>query len=134
MSPALQLTRNLQAAIEAVGISNVTAHDSSESMNLPNVTVTLDSTSRNAGLPGIYDVSGRIELRTSPDDQTETQRATAQTQLWELVADIPTISARISDNLRLYIFKVEGDTITEDDPFFTYSIAFSAKVSLTPTT
>lgn len=134
MSPALQIIRNLQAAIEAAGISNATSHDSSDTMGLPAVAVTLDNATRNDGLPGIYDITGRIELRMSPDDQTEAQRESSQTQLWELVGDIPTISARISDNLRIYLFKVEGDSISEDDPFITYSIGFSAKISLIPTT
>lgn len=133
MSPALQIIRNLQSAIEAAGISNATSHDSSETIGLPSVQVTLDNASRNDGLPGIYDVTGRIELRMSPDDQTEAQRTASQTELYELVADIPTISARISDNLRLYLFKIEGDTLTDDDPFIIYSIGFSAKISLTPT-
>lgn len=133
MSPALQIIRNLQSAIEAAGIFNATSHDSSETIGLPSVQVTLDNASRNDGLPGIYDVTGRIELRMSPDDQTEAQRTASQTELYELVADIPTISARISDNLRLYLFKIEGDTLTDDDPFIIYSIGFSAKISLTPT-
>lgn len=134
MSPALQLVRNIQAAIEAAGISNATSRDSSDTMGLPNVAVILDNPSRMDGLPGLYDVSGRIELKMSPDDQTEAQRGASQTQLYELVADIPTISARIADNLKLYLFKIEGDTISEDDPLVTYSIGFSAKLSLIPTT
>jgi len=133
MSPGLQLTRNIAAALHAMGFSGVTGHDSSDTTTTPRITAAFDNSTRLDGLPGLYDVTGRIELEMSPDDQTQSERGDAQAALWEAVADIPAFSARIGTNINLYIWKIEGESISEDDPLVTYSIPFSARISLNPT-
>lgn len=132
MSPGHQLCRNIAGAISAAGISNAYAHDSGTTMGLPSVSVAYDNALRLQGLPGIYDVTGRIIRRSSPEDETMAERAQACATLWDIVADIPAMESAIDTNLRIYIFKIEGDNFAEDDPLFEYTINYSAKISTNP--
>jgi hypothetical protein len=132
MSPALQLIRNISAALTALGVSGASAHDSGDTTSLPKVVAILDNSTRIEGLPGLYDVTGQIEMQISPDDYGLSERQELQADLWATVADIERFSAAIGTNLNLYIWKIESESISEDDPLFTYSIQFSARISLTP--
>ena len=117
----------------AIANANVTAyvHTEGDNLPMPRCTIELDGCQRIAGLPGIFDINGRVVYTASLDDNTRSNILDVFGNIYDVVADLE-IKPNINTNLNLYFFSFEGDDITEDDPLLKLNLNWTAKASLIP--